>query len=124
MRPTFDLLAQGMGGDSGKLGIGPDNLFVHMTGMSDMAWQKIRDVGAQVSLAVPIEMIMRHGMPPILKMQSGLEFEPSLSVDVECTLTADFFTQMRSLHEPAARAREPDDPGAGTSRQVTGGRPI
>ena len=23
-------------------------------------------------------------------------FEPSLSVDVECTLTADFFTQMRS----------------------------
>jgi 5-methylthioadenosine/S-adenosylhomocysteine deaminase len=38
---------------------------------------------------------MRHGMPPILKMQ-GLGLEPSLSVDVECTLTADFFTQMRS----------------------------
>ena len=37
---------------------------------------------------------MRHGMPPILKMQS-LGMEPSLSVDVECTLTADFFTQMR-----------------------------
>jgi len=32
---------------------------------------------------------------PILKMQS-LGMEPSLSVDVECTLTADFFTQMRS----------------------------
>ena len=28
-------------------------------------------------------------------MQS-LGMEPSLSVDVECTLTADFFTQMRS----------------------------
>ena len=40
-------------------------------------------------------MNMRHGMPPILKMQS-LGMEPSLSVDVECTLTADFFTQMRS----------------------------
>ena len=66
-----------------------------MTGMSDMAWQKVKDVGAQVSLAVPIEMNMRHGMPPILKMQS-LGMEPSLSVDVECTLTADFFTQMRS----------------------------
>jgi len=38
---------------------------------------------------------MRHGVPPILKMQS-LGMEPSLSVDVECTLTADFFTQMRS----------------------------
>ena len=66
-----------------------------MTGMSDAAWQKVKDVGAQVSLAVPIEMNMRHGMPPILKMQS-LGMEPSLSVDVECTLTADFFTQMRS----------------------------
>jgi len=91
----LDLLAQGRGGDSGTLGLGPDNLFVHMTGMSDMAWQKVKDVGVQVSLAVPIEMNMRHGMPPILKMES-LGMEPSLSVDVECTLTADFFTQMRS----------------------------
>ena len=41
-----------------------------MTGMSDAAWQRVKDVGAQVSLAVPIEMNMRHGMPPILKMQS------------------------------------------------------
>ena len=36
---------QGQGGDSGKLGLGPDNLFIHMTGMSDMAWQKVKDVG-------------------------------------------------------------------------------
>ena len=95
IRPIMDLLAQGKGGVNGDIGLGPDNLFIHMTGMSDMAWQKVRDVGAQVSLAVPIEMNMRHGMPPILKMAS-LGMEPSLSVDVECTLTADFFTQMRS----------------------------
>src|SRR5260370_13942752 len=95
IRPTLDLLAKGQGGDSGTLALGPDNLFIHMTGMSDMGWQKVKDVGAQVSLAVPIEMNMRHGMPPILKMES-LKMEPSLSVDVECTLTADFFTQMRS----------------------------
>src|SRR6266404_5457738 len=95
IRPTLGLLAQCRGGDSGTLGLGPDNLFVHMTGISDMAWQKVKDVAAQVSLAVPIEMNMRHGMPPILKMES-LDMEPSLSVDVECTLTADFFTQMRS----------------------------
>jgi cytosine/adenosine deaminase-related metal-dependent hydrolase len=55
----------------------------------------VKDKGAQVSIAFPIEMNMRHGMPPILKAQS-LGMEPSLSVDVECTLTADFFTQMRS----------------------------
>jgi cytosine/adenosine deaminase-related metal-dependent hydrolase len=95
IRPIFDSLAAGTGGN-GAIGIGPDNLFIHMTGMSDTAWQKVKDVGAQVSLAVPIEMNMRHGMPPILKLQS-LNMEPSLSVDVECTLTADFFTQMRSM---------------------------
>ena len=94
IRPIFDKLAAGTGGN-GNIGIGPDNLFIHMTGMADAAWQRVKDVGAQVSLAVPIEMNMRHGMPPILKMQS-LGIEPSLSVDVECTLTADFFTQMRS----------------------------
>jgi 5-methylthioadenosine/S-adenosylhomocysteine deaminase len=94
IRPIFDKLAAGAGGN-GHIGIGPDNLFIHMTGMSDAGWQGVKDKGAQVSLAVPIEMNMRHGMPPILKMQ-GLGIEPSLSVDVECTLTADFFTQMRS----------------------------
>ena len=95
IRPTLDLLAAGHGGDSGTLALGPDNLFVHMTGMSDLGWRGVKDAGAQVSLAVPIEMNMRHGMPPVLKMES-LGMEPSLSSDVECTLTADFFTQMRS----------------------------
>jgi 5-methylthioadenosine/S-adenosylhomocysteine deaminase len=96
IRPILDLLAQGKGGSNGDIGIGPDNLFIHMTGMSDMAWNVVKQQGAQVSVACPIEMNMRHGMPPILKLQS-LGMEPSLSVDVECTLTADFFTQMRSI---------------------------
>jgi cytosine/adenosine deaminase-related metal-dependent hydrolase len=95
----MDKLAAGSGGSDSNIGIGPDNLFIHMTGMSDFAWQRVRDVGAQVSIAFPIEMNMRHGEPPILKMQSLSSqqhpFEPSLSVDVECTMTADFFTQMR-----------------------------
>src|SRR5881396_2909410 len=93
IRPIFDKLAAGTGGN-GHIGIGPDNLFIHMTGMADAAWQKVKDVGAQVSIAFPIEMNMRHGIPPIIKMQS-LGLEPSLSTDVEVTMTADFFTQMR-----------------------------
>src|SRR5438093_3676520 len=93
IRPIFDRLAAGTGGN-GHIGIGPDNLFIHMTGMSDAAWQKVKDVGAQVSIAFPIEMNMRHDIPPIIKMQS-LGLEPSLSTDVEVTMTADFFTQMR-----------------------------
>jgi 5-methylthioadenosine/S-adenosylhomocysteine deaminase len=94
IRPILDSLAAGTGGN-GNIGIGPDNLFIHMTGMSDQGWQAVKNKGAQVSIAFPIEMNMRHGMPPILKAQS-LGMEPSLSVDVECTMTADFFTQMRS----------------------------
>jgi 5-methylthioadenosine/S-adenosylhomocysteine deaminase len=88
MGPTFDDLARANR-------FGPDNLFIHMTGMSDMSWQKVKDAGAGVSLAVPIEMIMRHGMPPILKTLA-MGIPPSLGVDVECTLTADMFTQMRT----------------------------
>jgi len=95
IRPIMDDLAQGKGGSNKDIGIGPDNLFIHMTGMSDAAWQRVKEAGAQVSIAFPIEMNMRHGMPPIIRLQS-LGMEPSLSVDVECTLTADFFTQMRS----------------------------
>jgi cytosine/adenosine deaminase-related metal-dependent hydrolase len=94
IRPIFDKLAVGTGGN-GHIGIGPDNLFIHMTGMADAAWQRVKDVGAQVSIAFPIEMNMRHGQPPILKLQS-LKMEPSLSTDVEVTMTADLFTQMRA----------------------------
>jgi cytosine/adenosine deaminase-related metal-dependent hydrolase len=100
--PIFDRLAKNqLGSQPGGpgtpfLGIGPDNLFIHMTGMSDIGWAAVQAQRAQVSLAVPIEMNMRHGMPPILRLQS-LGIEPSLSVDVEVTLTADFFTQMRSM---------------------------
>ena len=96
IRPILDALAQGKGGSNQDIGIKSDNLFIHMTGMSDMGWAAVKNQGAQVSLACPIEMNMRHGVPPILKLQS-LGMEPSLSVDVECTLTADFFTQMRSM---------------------------
>jgi 5-methylthioadenosine/S-adenosylhomocysteine deaminase len=90
--PTLDRLTNGT--FPGGIQVGADNLFIHMTGQSAPAWQKVKNVGAQVSIAFPIEMNMRHGTPPIIKMQQ-LGMEPSLSVDVECTMTADFFTQMR-----------------------------
>src|SRR5262249_18978445 len=95
IRPTLDALAAGTGGVNHNIGLGPDNLFIHMTGMSDAGWNGVKTSGAQVSIAFPIEMNMRHGMPPIVKMQK-LGLEPSLSTDVETNMTADFFTQMRS----------------------------
>jgi cytosine/adenosine deaminase-related metal-dependent hydrolase len=119
MGPTFDDLA-------GRNQFGSDNLFIHVTGMSDMSWQKMREAGAAVSLAVPIEMNMRHGMPPILKTLA-MGIEPSLSVDVECTLTADMFTQMRTtmalqrafVNEMALQTGNPPDlPELLTTRDV------
>jgi hypothetical protein len=95
IRPILDDLAAGTGGVNNNIGLGPDNLFIHMTGMSDAGWNGVKNKGAQVSIAFPIEMNMRHGMPPIVKMQQ-LGLEPSLSTDVETNMTADFFTQMRS----------------------------
>ena len=96
MRPILDSLVDGTAGD-GKLGLRPQDrhLFIHMTGMSDKGWDGVKNVGAHVSIAFPIEMNMRHGIPPIHKMQQ-LGIEPSLSTDVETNMTADFFTQMRS----------------------------
>lgn len=104
--------------------IGADNLFIHMTNMPDSAWAAAKDKGASVSIAVPIEMTMRHGMPPILKAMA-LGIEPSLSTDVECTMTADFFTQMRGMmtlqrmlvNEMALKGQK-DTPKLLTSRDV------
>lgn len=89
MTPTFDEMAK-------KGMFGPDNIFIHMTGMTDDAWKAAADAGAHVSLSVPIEMHMRHGEPPIQRaLDLGMSL--SLSSDVECTMSADFFTQMRGL---------------------------
>ncbi|HMG59860.1 MAG TPA: amidohydrolase family protein [Burkholderiales bacterium] len=110
MEPEFTAIAAGQR----PVRFGADNLFIHMTGMSDPAWNEVKRVGAGVSLAVPIEMNMRHGTPPILTtLEKGIS--PSLSVDVEVTLTADMFTQMRSamnLHRLFMNAKALGEPYA------------
>jgi 5-methylthioadenosine/S-adenosylhomocysteine deaminase len=58
------------------------------------AWEICRDRGAHVSIAVLIEMQMRHGMPPF---QQALDYGilPSLSPDVDTNMTTDPFSLMR-----------------------------
>src|SRR5712691_4019288 len=58
------------------------------------AWEIWRDRGAHVSIAVLIEMQMRHGMPPL---QDALDHGilPSLSPDVDTNMTTDPFSLMR-----------------------------
>jgi len=80
----------------GKAGLmRADNEYIHCVRLSEAAWKYIADTGGKVSIATPIEMQMRHGMPPI---QTALDYgiRPSLSVDVETNMAADMFTVMRS----------------------------
>ena len=81
---------------AGRAGImGPDNEYVHCTLLNETTWNMIADSGGKVSVAPAIEMQMRHGMPPFeAAMAHGIR--PSLSVDVECNMTADMFTIMRT----------------------------
>ena len=93
----------GMAGKLGKLGamgraglLGPDTTYIHCCTLSNEELQMIADTGGTVSLACPVEMQMGHGLPPIQRcLDRGLR--PSLSVDVETTMSGDLFAQMRSV---------------------------
>ncbi len=72
-----------------------DTTYIHCCTLSDREWRTLADSGASISLAIPIEMQMGHGMPPIQKvLDAGMR--PSLSVDVETNQPPDMFTQMRA----------------------------
>jgi len=75
--------------------MGPDCEYIHCTRLTEAMWKKIADTGGKVSIAAAIEMQMQHGYPPL---QQALDhgIRPSLSVDVECNMTADLFTVMRT----------------------------
>jgi len=109
----------------GKAGLmGPDNEYIHCTQLNETHWKMIADTGGKVSIAPAIEMQMRHGMPPL---QTALDhgIQPSLSVDVECNMTADMFTIMRTaftlqraLANDRSLAGEQNLPPLVTCRQV------
>jgi cytosine/adenosine deaminase-related metal-dependent hydrolase len=79
----------------GRAGLmGPDTTYIHCTTLNDEEVQMIVDSGGTVSLSVPVEMLMGHGMVPTQRfLDRGLA--PSLSVDVETNVPADMFTQMQ-----------------------------
>jgi len=61
------------------------------------AWDIVRDRGAHISIAILIEMQMRHGMPPLQQaLNHGIL--PSLSPDVDTNMTTDPFALMRGAY--------------------------
>ncbi len=90
VKQLSDALAAG-----GHAGLGPDTTYIHSCTLTDEELDLIRATGGFFSLAIPIEMQMGHGMPPIQKaLDRGIPI--SLSVDVETNQPTDMFTQMHA----------------------------
>jgi hypothetical protein len=78
----------------GQIGAGSSG---YPTNSQSKAWEICRDRGVHISIAILIEMQMRHGMPP---MQQALNHGilPSLSPDVDTNMTTDPFSLMRGAY--------------------------
>jgi 5-methylthioadenosine/S-adenosylhomocysteine deaminase len=73
-----------------------DTTYIHCCTLNDTEWKLIRDTGGTISIAGYVETLMGHGNPPIQKaIDTGIR--PSLSVDVETSVSNDFFQQMRTI---------------------------
>lgn len=78
--------------------LGPDVTLVHCTDMSSEAWRHIAGSGTRVTLAPTSDeqLGLADGVPPVQRsLDAGVR--PSLSVDVEISLSSDMFTQMRCV---------------------------
>jgi cytosine/adenosine deaminase-related metal-dependent hydrolase len=76
--------------------LGPDLTFIHCQDISQTAWELIADTGGHVSLAPTSDsqIGLTSAITPVQKaLDMGIR--PALSVDVECCLTTDMFTQMQ-----------------------------
>src|SRR5262249_55480239 len=71
------------------------NVYIHFTESTADQMKRVKDTGGWLSFACPIEMAMRHGMPPLqLALDHGIR--PSLSSDVATTMADDMVSQMRA----------------------------
>jgi cytosine/adenosine deaminase-related metal-dependent hydrolase len=77
--------------------LGPDITWIHCTAIGDDAWRVIADSGGAVALAMTSDQQLAIG-DSVGPIQKCLDFgiQPSLSVDVECALATDLFTQMQA----------------------------
>lgn len=81
-------------GEAGVLG--PDITWIHCTDLTDAAWGHLVESEGAVALAVTSDQQLAI-WGSIAPIQRALDHNitPGLSVDVECSLTTDMFTQMQ-----------------------------
>jgi len=107
MGPEFDKIAQAtLDNTSNTTKFGSDNLFIpHDRHVRQGLDTQSSQSGAGVSLAVPIEMNMRHGTPPILKTLS-MAIPPSLQRRCGGHADRGHVHPDALCHEPAAHVHE------------------
>jgi 5-methylthioadenosine/S-adenosylhomocysteine deaminase len=84
----------------------PGTTFIHANGLSDAELDLIAESGGSISVSPAIELVMGHGYP---MMAARSRVPLSLSTDVEVTVPADLFTQMRAA---LAAGRNTEHPNA------------
>jgi cytosine/adenosine deaminase-related metal-dependent hydrolase len=79
--------------------LGPDITLIHCNDLSDTAWRMIADAGVAVSLCPTsdTQIGILDAIPPIDRTIE-LGVTSGISVDVECSLSTDMFTQMQSIY--------------------------
>jgi len=88
---TFDHATRWQDNSIAEIGTGSSG---YPNSSQSKAWDIVRDRGAHISIAILIEMQMRHGMPPLQQaLNHGIL--PSLSPDVDTNMTTDPFSLMR-----------------------------
>jgi cytosine/adenosine deaminase-related metal-dependent hydrolase len=84
-------------GEAGLLG--PDITLIHCNDLSETAWRLIaeHEVGVSLCPTSDTQIGIFDALPPV---QSALDHgvRPGLSVDVECALSTDMFTQMQAIY--------------------------
>lgn len=79
--------------------LGPDVTILHCTGFGQGTWQAMADAGVGVTLCPTSDAQIGLGdaVPPL---QDALDhgIVPGLSVDVECSLSTDLFSQMQAIY--------------------------
>jgi cytosine/adenosine deaminase-related metal-dependent hydrolase len=76
--------------------LSPAMTFIHCQSIADAAWDGLAEAGCRVALAATSDAQLgcEDSLPPI---QQALDrgIAPGLSIDVECCLSSDIYTQMR-----------------------------
>ena len=97
---TMDGVCGQFSGEVEKMGhanlLGPDVTLIHLSGITPLAWKMIQENGVRVTLATTSDeqIGLGNGKSPVQEALD-LGIRPSLSSDVEVSLSADMFTQMR-----------------------------